>query len=131
MANLFRSTACIEEAFHQEGGELQYLEECWSDSAILQFIILGWIVLALKILLFILLGTFLGACIQRRRPWFVFVSFVKGVGRTVGGILPCFEIDDEARERETAGEAEKGLGVIWQEEKEGGGYFGSPKEKVC
>ena len=53
------------------------------------------------------------------------------MGRTVGGILSCFEIDDEVRERETAGEAEKGLGIIWQEEKEGGGYFGSPKKKGC
>lgn len=124
MANLFRSTACIEEAFHQEGGELQYLEECWSDSAVLKFILLGWIGIALKIMLLVILATFLGACIQGRRPWFVFVSCVKGMGRIVGGMFSCFEIDDEVSERE------KGLGIVWQEEKEGRGYFGSPKEKV-
>ena len=130
IANLFRSTACIEKAFHQEGGELQYLEECWSDSAVLQFILLGWIGIALKIMLLILLATILGACIQGRRPWFVFVSCVKGVGRIVRGIFWCFEIDDHMSGRESAGETEKGLGIVWQEEKEGGGYFGSPKEKV-
>lgn len=130
IANLFRSTACIEEAFHQESGELHYLEQCWSDSAILQFILLGWIGLALKILLFVLVATFLGACIQGRRPWFVFVSFVKGVGRIVGGICSCFELDDEVRERQRESETEKGLGIVWQDEKKGRGYFGSPKEKV-
>ncbi|KAL9067003.1 MAG: hypothetical protein Q9161_007176 [Pseudevernia consocians] len=130
IANLFRSTACIEKAFHQEGGELQYLEECWSDSAVLQFILLGWIGIALKIMLLILLATILGAFIQGRRPWFVFVSCVKGVGRIVRGIFWCFEIDDHVSGRESAGETEKGLGIVWQEEKEGGGYFGSPKEKV-
>ena len=52
------------------------------------------------------------------------------MGRIVGGVCSCFEIDDEVREREVASETEKGLGIIWQEEKEGGGYFGSPKEKV-
>lgn len=130
VAKLFRGTACIEEAFHQEAGELQYLEECWSDSAILQFILIGWIGIALKILLFVLLATFLGACIQGRRPWYVFVSFVKGVGKIVGGLCSCFELDNEERERERAGEAEKGLGIIWKEEKKNGGYFGSPKEKV-
>lgn len=130
VANLFRGTACIEEAFRQEGGELQYLEKCWSDSAVLQFILLGWIGIALKILLVVLLATLLGACIQGRRPWYVFVSFIKGAGRMIGGLRTCFEFDNEEMEREATGEAEKGLGIIWQEEKEDGGYFGSPKEKV-
>lgn len=130
IANLFRSTACVEEAFHQDSGELQYLEECWSDSAILQFILLGWLGLALKILLFVLVATFLGACIQRRRPWFVFVSFVKGVGRVVGGVCSCSELDDEARESQRQSETEKGLGIVWKDEKKVGGYFSSPKEKV-
>ena len=58
------------------------------------------------------------------------MSSVTAVGRIVGGVCSCFEIDDEVREREVASETEKGLGIIWQEEKEGGGYFGSPKEKV-
>lgn len=130
VASIFRGTACIEEAFHQESGEIQYLEKCWSDSAILQFILLGWIGLALKILLFVLLVTFLAAIIQGRRPWYVFVLLVKGVGKIVGGLCSCFEMDDEVRERERASETEKGLGIVWQEEKKGGGYFGSPKEKV-
>lgn len=130
MANLFRSTACIEEAFHQDSGELHYLEKCWSDSAILQFILLGWIGLALKILILVLVATFLGACIQGRRPWFVFVSSVKGVGRIVGGICSCSEVDDEDRERQRESETEKGLGIVWQDEKKSGGYFDSPKEKV-
>lgn len=130
VANIFRSTACIDEAFRQEGGELQYLEGCWSDSAILQFILLGWIGLALKILLFVLLATFLAACLQGRRPWYVFMSFVKGVKKIVGGICSCFELDDEVRERRTAGDAERGLGIVWNQETEARGYFGSPKEKV-
>lgn len=130
LTNLFRSTACVEEAFHQGDGELQYLEKCWSDSAVLQFILLGWIGLALKILLLVLVATFLGAYVQGRRPWFVFVSSVKAVGRIVGGICSCFEMDDGAREREAASETERGLGIVWQEEREGGGYFGSQKEKV-
>lgn len=132
LANLFRGTACIQEAFGQEGGELEYLENCWSDSAVLQFILLGWIGLAFKVLLFILLATFLGACIQGRRPWYVFMSFVKGTGRIVGGLCPCFELDDEdrERERERAAEAGKGLGVVWQEGKNSDGYFDIPKQKV-
>ena len=94
----------------------------------MQFILLGWIGIALKILLVVLLATFVGACIQGRRPWYVFVSFIKGAGKIIGCLCSCFELDDE--EREATGEAEKGLGIIWQEEKEDGGYFGSPKEKV-
>lgn len=125
IANLFRSTACIEEAFHQESGELHYLEQCWSDSAILQFILLGWIGLALEILLLLLVATLLCACIQGRRPWFVFVSFVKGIGKVVWGICSCFELDGE-RQSET----EEGLGIVWQEERKDGKYFGSPKVKV-
>lgn len=39
-------------------------------------------------------------------------------------------MDDGAREREAASETERGLGIVWQEEREGGGYFGSQKEKV-
>lgn len=58
------------------------------------------------------------------------MSFVKGVGRVVGRICSCCEIDDEEGVGERTGEAEKGLGIVWQDEKEGGGYFGSPKEKV-
>lgn len=76
-------------------------------------------------LLLVLVATFLGACVQGRRPWFVFVSFVKGMGRVVKGICSCFELDGERE-----GETEKGLGIVWQEEKKDGGYFGSPKEKV-
>ena len=120
----------MQEAFRQEGGEFEYLEKCWSDSAVLHFILLGWIGLTLKILLFVLLATFLGACIQGRRPWYVFMSFVKGTGKIVGGLCSCLELDDEVRESETVAEAEKGLGTVWQEEREGGGYFGSPKQKV-
>ena len=130
VASLFRDNACIEKAFHQEGGELQYLEECWSDSAVLQFILLGWIGLVLKVLLFLLLATLVTACIQRRRPWYIFVSFVGKMGRSVGGLCSCFEMDDEERESERSGEIGKGLGSVWHEEKNGGGYFGSPKEKV-
>ena len=131
VANLFRGTACIQEAFRQEdGGEFQYLENCWSDSAILQFILIGWMGLALKILLFVLIVTLLGACVQGRRPWYVFTSFVKGVGKVVGGLCSCFELDDEMRQGRSGSEAEKGLGIVWQKEKVGGGYFGSPKEKV-
>ena len=129
LANLFRGTACIQEAFGQESGELEYLEKCWSDSAVFQFILLGWIGLTLKVLLFILLVTFIGACVQRRRPWYVFMSFVNGTGRIVGGLCPCFELDED-RERERAAEAGKGLGVVWREEKDSGGYFGIPKQKV-
>ena len=84
----------------------------------------------LRVLLFVLLATFLASCIQGRRPWYVFVSLVKGAGSILGGLCSCFELDDEDREREMAGETEKGLGIVWQEEREGGGYFGSPKEKV-
>ena len=130
VASIFRSTACIQKAFRQESGELQYLEKCWSDSAILQFILLGWIGLALKILLFVLLATFLGACVQGRRPWYVFVSFIKAVGKIIGGLCSCFELEDEARERETAVEAGRGSGIGRPEEKGIGGYFGSPKQKV-
>lgn len=130
VASLFRGTACIEAAFHEESGELQHLEKCWSDSAILQFILIGWIGLALKVLLFVLVATFVGACVQGRRPWYVFVSFLKGTGRVVGGLCSCFELDDEVRDGGRAGEAEKGWGIVWQEEKLGGGYFGSRKEKV-
>ena len=130
IASLFRDNACIEKAFQQEGGELQYLEECWSDSAVLQFILLGWIGLILKGLLFLLLVTLVAACIQGRRPWYVFVSCVKKMGSFIGGICSCFELDDEERERGASGEMEKGLGTVWQEHKKGGGYFSSPKEKV-
>lgn len=129
VASLFRSTACIEEAFHQESGELRYLEKCWSDSAVLQFILIGWIGLALKVLLFVLLISFLVACIQGRRPWYVFMSFVKGTGRVLGGLCSCFEMEGEVRQGDAAGDTETGLGIVWQEEKEGGGYFGSSKEK--
>lgn len=56
----------------------------------------------------------------------MFVSFVKGGRRIAGGLCGCFELDDEVRE----GDAERGLGIVWQEEGGDGGYFGSPKEKV-
>ena len=125
VANLFRSTACIQDAFRQEGGELRYLENCWSDSAVLEFILIGWIGLALKVLLFVLLVTILVACVQGRRPWYVFVSFVKGVGKVVGGVCSCFELETEVE-----AEAGRGLGTVRQEEKTVGGYFGSPKQKV-
>ena len=52
------------------------------------------------------------------------------MGRIVGGICSCFELDDEVRERQRESETEKGLGIVWQDEKKGRGYFGSPKEKV-
>ena len=131
VASIFRSTACMQKAFRQESGEFQYLEECWSDSAVLQFILLGWIGLALKILLFVLLATLLGAGIQGRRPWYVFVSGVKAVGKVFGGLCSCFEFENEGRERETAAaEAGRGSGIGRQEEKRVGGYFGSPKQKV-
>ena len=130
MASLFRDNACIEKAFKQEGGELQYLEECWSDSAVLQFILLGWIGLILKVLLFLLLVTLVAACILGRRPWYVFVSCVRKMRSFIGGICSCFEIVDEESERGTSGEREKNLGTVRQEHKRGGGYFGSPKEKV-
>ena len=122
VASIFRGTACIEKAFQQEdGGELQHLEECWSDAAVLRFILLGWIGVALKVVLFVLLATLVGACVQGRRPWCVFVSFCKGAKRVVGGVCGCCEVDDGVGETE---------GVVWQERKEGGGYFGSRKEKV-
>ena len=132
VASIFRGTACMQKTFRQESGELQYIEKCWSDSAVLQFIFLGWIGLALKVLLFVLLATFLGACIQGRRPWYVFVSFVKALGKILGGLCSYFELEDEVREREreTAAEAGRGSGIGRQEEKEIGGYFGSPKQKV-
>ena len=130
VASIFRSTACIQKAFRQESGEFQYLEKCWSDSAVLHFILLGWIGLALKLLLFVLLATFLGACIQGRRPWYVFVSFIKAVGKIIGGLCSCFDLEDEVRERETAAEAGRGSGIGWQDEKGVSGYFRSPKQKV-
>ncbi|CAD6590428.1 MAG: hypothetical protein ASARMPRED_004810 [Alectoria sarmentosa] len=114
VANLFRSTACVEETFHQEGGELQNLENCWSDSAVLHFIILGWIGITLNILLLVVVATFFVACIQGRRPWYVVLSFVK----------------DEEGKGETAGEVEKSLGIAWEGKRKGGVYFGCPKEKV-
>ena len=130
VASIFRGTACMQKAFRQENGEFQYLEKCWSDAAVLHFILLGWIGLALKLLLFVLLATFLGACIQGRRPWYVFVSFAKAVGKVIGGLCSCFDLDDEVRERETAAEAGRGSGIGRQEEKGAGGYFCSPKQKV-
>lgn len=130
VANIFRGTACIQEAFRQESGELQYLENCWSDSEVLKFIFLGWIGLTLKFLLLVLLGTFICACVQGRRPSHVFVSFLKGTRRVVGNLFSCFELEDEARERRAAAEAESGLRTIWRDEKKAGGYFGSPKQKV-
>ena len=130
VANIFRSTACMQQAFRQENGEFQFFEHCWSDSAVLQFILLGWIGLALKVLLFVLLATFLGACIQGRRPWYVFMSFVNAVGKVISGLCSCFYLEDEVRERETAAEAGRGSGIGRQEEKGVGGYFGSPKQKV-
>ena len=130
VGSIFRSTACMQKAFRQESGELQYLEKCWSDSAVLQFILIGWIGLALKILLFVLLATFLGACIQGRRPWYVFVSYIKAIGKIVGGLCSCFDLEDEVRERETAAEAGRGSGIGRWEEKRVSGYFGSPKQKV-
>ena len=48
----------------------------------------------------------------------------------MGGLCSCFELIDEEGEEETAGEVEKGLGIAREGEREGGGYFGSPKEKV-
>ena len=130
VASIFRSSACMQKAFRQESGEVQYLEKCWSDSAVLHFILLGWIGLALKLLLLLLLATFLGACIQGRRPWYVFVSFVKAVGKVFGCLCSCFDLEDEVRERETAAEAGRGSGIGRQEEKGVGGYFRSPKQKV-
>ena len=130
MASLFRDNACIEKAFRQEGGELQYLEECWSDSAVVQFILLGWLGLFLKGLLFLLVVTLVAACIQGRRPSYVFVSCFRKMRNVIWGICSCFEIDDEERNRGTTGEREKDLGTVWQEHKKSGGYFGSPKEKV-
>ena len=130
VATLFYGTACIQEAFRQESGEFEYLEKCWSDSAILKFILLGWIGLALKILLLVLVATFLGACIQGRRPWYVFESFVKGAGKIVRGVCECFELEDEGRERERAAEAGRASRPLWLEEKGVGGYFSSPKQKV-
>lgn len=120
----------MQEAFRQESGELRYLENCWSDAAILQFILIGWVGLALKVLLFGLLATVLGACVQGRRPWYVFVGFVKGVGKVVGGLCDLFEVEDEVRVREREAEAGRGVGTAWREEKGLGGYFGSPKQKV-
>lgn len=131
VASLFRSTACIREAFRQqESGELQYFENCWSDAAILEFILIGWVGLVLKVLLFVLLATFLGACVQGRRPWYVFVGFVKGVGKVVGGVCGLFEVEDEVRVSETEAEAGKGVGIARREQKGFGGYFGSSKQKV-
>ncbi|KAM0797148.1 hypothetical protein BDR22DRAFT_465285 [Usnea florida] len=130
MASLFRDNACIEKAFQQEGGELQYLEECWSDSAVLQFILLGWIGLFLKGLLFLLVVTLVAACIQGRRPSYVFLSCVRKTKSFLWDICSCFEIDDEERGTGTAGEKEKDSGTVWQGHKKVGGYFGSPKEKV-
>lgn len=130
VASIFRSTACMQKAFRQESGEFQYLEKCWSDSAVLQFILLGWIGLALKFLLFVLLATFLAACIQGRRPWYVFMSFVKAIGKVIGGLCSCFDLEDEVRERETAAEAGRGPEIGRREEKRVSGYFGSPKQKV-
>ena len=130
MASLFRDNACIEKAFRKEGGELQYLEECWSDSAVLQFILLGWIGLFLKGLLFLLVVTLVAACIQGRRPSYVFLLGIRKIRSFIWRICSCFEIDDEERGRETSGDREKDLGTVWQEHKKGGGYFGSPKEKV-
>ena len=130
MASLFRDNACIEKAFRKEGGELQYLEECWSDSAVLQFILLGWIGLILKVLLFLLVVTLVAACIQGRRPSYVFVSCVRKMMNLIWGICSCFEIDDEERGRGASGERDKDSGTVWHNPKKGGGYFGSPKEKV-
>ena len=48
----------------------------------------------------------------------------------IWGICSCFEIDDEERGRGASDEREKDLGTVWQEQNRGGGYFGSPKEKV-
>ena len=52
------------------------------------------------------------------------------MGRVVGGVCSCSELDDEARESQRQSETEKGLGIVWKDEKKVGGYFSSPKEKV-
>lgn len=68
----------------------------------------------------------------------MFVGFGRAVGRVLGGLCECFEVEGEdetgVREREREAEAEagkgRGVGIAWREEKEVGGYFGSSKQKV-